>query len=231
MSNFIFPDIKSFLPDFKAIAKSVKNAVKWVLFKEPIKMKVRPHPVGTKIITETKDEAVFTMRAMHVTHLVLGMLASSLIIWLFILGAVGGIMELSYDAYGNPVAPEAEGSHFFRNILIVILLAWTVWRIGFPRVKFIVTQSNIQIGSRLFERSLAGLFVTGYNMKTPEIEQGSSMSFVVPRLQYGQWGENLPYMFQPFYAIEYIIWANQMIDSVAVPKKKTTKDGHRKQKF
>jgi len=231
MSKFQFPDIKGFLPDFKAIAKSITTTVKWVLFKEPIKMKVRPHPIGTKIFKETPEEAIFTIRAMHTTHLVLAIIFSTVIVWLFILGAVSGAMELSYDAYGNPIAPEAGGSHFFRNILIVILLAWTVWRIGFPRVKFIVTQSNIQIGSRLFERSLAGLFVTGYNMKTPEIEQGSSMSFVVPRLQYGQWGENLPYMFQPFYAIEYIIWANQMIDSVAVPKKKTTKDGHRKQKF
>ncbi|MBL4852481.1 MAG: hypothetical protein JKY90_09450 [Gammaproteobacteria bacterium] len=231
MRKFTFPDIKGFLPDFKAIAKSIKNTAKWVLFKEPIKMKVRPHPVGTKIITETKDKAVFTIRAMHATHLALVIMASSTLFWFGALGAIGGAMELSYDAYGNPIMPEAGGSNMFRNILLIAFLAWIVWRIGFPRVKFIVTQSSIQIGSRLFERSLAGLVVAGYTTTTPEIEKGTSMSFIVPRLQYGQWGENLPYMFNPFMATEYIIWANQMIDSVGVSKEKTTKDGHRKQAF
>ena len=199
-------------------------------------MRPRTHPKHTIIQSENEEIAEFTVPAMRTGWW-----------WKILLFIVIGIPVLGALSTGLGFYQEEE--RVFRNTTMVwkfsigraifwgiVLFGGTIfalWKSIYKKLKISVTPTRLKVNEFLFDRQHNPRFGIGFTEKGGNAFN-PAMAFTglqTVRVQYGQWGENLPYLIPELWAVEYLTWANTFLDKVQVPKQATIKDGHRKQAF
>ena len=123
------------------------------------------------------------------------------------------------------------------NEIPMLWTLWTVLMIGValvasvmtrPWVKVTVTPTDIQFGSKLFDRQHHWGMTIGYTLEGRDANGENihnlkndfhdlSLGLSAIRLTYGRWGEDLPYLVNKYHAAEIIVWMNEIIAEVGAP--------------
>jgi hypothetical protein len=99
------------------------------------------------------------------------------------------------------------------SIVITLALSWVIWRLCFPRIIIEANREGVMVGKYKFDWRALGSFRTGY---TAGGEERENIQFFYQGLfiEYGPYGFDLPYMVRKYYAAHYVLWLNEMLDTI-----------------
>lgn len=180
---------------------------------------IRLTPVGTRVLTLRRDEAVLEVK-------------SAIRFWswlgptLCIIGAIFGapigafLGALAYEAH-----PQSWQQNFGAYVATGSILATggfilaTIWSYFATRpwVRIIIEPGRIKYGDQWFDRRF--LHGVGLGYSTEEVELQSrfldpNFGVTMITMRYGRWGEDLRYMVNSRYAPQIVIWINEIMDHV-----------------
>ena len=117
------------------------------------------------------------------------------------------------------VAPTWDRGGYFNPIPLVISIAlallftWWLWRACFPRIIIEATREGVTVGKYRFDWRMIEGFRIGNSAGGIE-RQNTQFIFQGLVLSYGPYGFDLPYMVRKYYAAYYVVWLNDMLDTI-----------------
>ena len=105
-----------------------------------------------------------------------------------------------------------------------------------PKVDFVIQSESIWIRGRLYDRKIAGQLTNGYSVQMSLNSSAGPSFFAGLRMEYGDWGEELPYMLPAYFAAEQIVFIQGAIATIQTPDQASglsnnLAQGYRKQIF
>ena len=130
-----------------------------------------------------------------------------------IIGGVLGVNPGGYSNTGRFIAPHFSVVPLFISLIIAVVGSWIVWMQCFPRVTIEADRDGVTVGKYNFDwRAIQG-FRIGYSAGGVEREN-TQLGFQGLVLGYGPYGFDLPYMVRKYYAAYYVVWLNDMLDTI-----------------
>ncbi|WP_114964084.1 hypothetical protein [Tritonibacter mobilis] len=172
------------------------------------------HPRGIRVLCPSDGER---FRVSIPTALRTWWIVPFLAIPAFVLIAISIGLLMSFVAPGYTSRGYTDGYFTPVPLLIGIVVAlagsWFIWMQCFPRVTIEATPEGVTVGKYCFDwRAIEG-FRIGYTAGGIEREN-TQLGFQGLVLGYGPYGFDLPYMVRKYYAAYYVIWLNDMLDTI-----------------
>lgn len=99
------------------------------------------------------------------------------------------------------------------GIIVTLIGSWAIWMFCFPRVTIEADRDGVTVGKYNFDwRAIQG-FRIGYSAGGVEREN-TQLLYQGLVLGYGPYGFDLPYMVRKYYAAYYVVWLNDMLDTI-----------------
>lgn len=185
--------------------------------RDPLKTdaQVFAHPRGIRVLSPPDgDHFKVSIPTARQTWWALPFVAIPLFILIAtILGGILGINEGTYTSRGRYIAPYFSIVPLFVSLIIAVVGSWIVWMQCFPRVTIEADRDGVTVGKYNFDwRAIQG-FRIGYSAGGVEREN-TQLGFQGLVLGYGPYGFDLPYMVRKYYAAYYVLWLNEMLDTI-----------------
>lgn len=102
---------------------------------------------------------------------------------------------------------------FVLSLLPLVAVTWAAWWWAFPRITVTADPETITVQGLTYDRATAQGFREGYALGGVEriSKQGLYRGL---RLQYGPWGDDLPFLVRYYYSAAYIVFLNDALEAV-----------------
>ena len=134
-----------------------------------------------------------------------------LIIWLvfFPIGLGLSTVSASWDrsAFFNPIPLSV-------TFVLLLLATYGLFRLAFPRICIRADADGVQVGDLFFRWEKVEGFRMGYSIGGV-VRHANQYPFHGVRMAYGNYGEDLPYLFSSYYVAIYVVILNEMLASIA----------------
>ena len=187
---------------------------------------VRKTPVGTRLVRQSPDEAVLTVKS--AIHFWCWAAPAMLGVATFIAIPVGGWVGFTNYREGleyiQMFNPQGAFDATLNTAVIMSAVCFVAAIVSYfmtrPNVRVVITPRTIQYGDKRFDRLYSEGVRAGFTSKEVDLPASFTQGkFGVTniRLTYGRWGEDLKYMINAHHANEIVIWMNEIIDGVGAP--------------
>lgn len=187
-------------------------------------IKPRETPVGVTLVSYSKDHAI--VRVKSVVHFWCWFAPLAFVLSTLFVVPFGA--WISWQSYRSSVewfdfkAEQAVSASITGGLIAFgLCVAGAIFAFikNRPDVTVEITPDLIRYGETVFDRKFFGGMTIGYKSDEAEIRTNiTDDRFGVTRLRfnYGSWGEDLKYMVNSYYAVEIVIFLNQVINAVGV---------------
>lgn len=175
----------------------------------------RPHPRFANLITFAKGEGFkASIPTVLRTWWIVGILAIiSLWVICIPLGVSLGIVGPAWDNRGNFTDPHFSPVPLLVTIAILLAVSYGILRVIFPRIIIEADRQKITVGKFRYSWNHAQGLRVGYSVGGVE-KTSKQWKFTGLRMAYGEWSHDLPYLVNDYYSAAYIVWVNQLLETV-----------------
>ena len=99
------------------------------------------------------------------------------------------------------------------TIGVLLLISYFILRTIFPRIIVQADRDKITVGKFRYSWDYAQGLRTGYSVGGGE-KDSKQWKFAGLRMAYGPWSHDLPYLVNDYYSAAYIVWVNQLLETV-----------------
>lgn len=99
------------------------------------------------------------------------------------------------------------------TIGVLLLVSYLILRAIFPRIIVQADREKITVGKFRYNWDHAQGLRTGYSVGGVE-KASKQWKFAGLRMAYGPWSHDLPYLVNDYYSAAYIVWVNQLLETV-----------------
>ncbi|KAA8605138.1 hypothetical protein AL036_20500 [Salipiger aestuarii] len=101
------------------------------------------------------------------------------------------------------------------TIGVLLVVSYGILRAVFPRIIVHADREKITVGKFRYSWDYAQGLRAGYSVGGVE-KDNKQWKFAGLRMAYGQWSHDLPYMVNDYYSAAYIVWVNQLLETIQV---------------
>lgn len=126
---------------------------------------------------------------------------------------------MAYENAWTSATLEIRG-HTDKSILSLWLLgmlavSYIVLREAYPRILIVAEKKGVIVGQYAYSWKHAEGLRAGYSVGGVERSK-KQWRYVGLRMAYGQWGHDLPYMVNADYSAAYVVWLNNLLETVSI---------------